>query len=105
MRRIPSIPAGATAVVAYDINVPTPAAITTVTGTVTSAGTRAQWHEYVAGNIYNTGNICELRIGPGLTEAVVSRFEVRADTGFGLVEWETASEVGTIGFYVERKDC
>ncbi|HDH08433.1 MAG TPA: hypothetical protein ENG96_03010, partial [Gammaproteobacteria bacterium] len=98
--------AGTEAVVAYNVNVPTPGVNTIVTGTVggSTTGTQATWTEYAAGNTYSTGEICELQIGPGLTQAVVSRFEVRTDSGQGIVEWETASEVGTNGFYVERKN-
>jgi hypothetical protein len=103
---IPTLPAGETAVVAFDFTVADPNTVSTVTGPVGSGnGTRASWEEYVAGNTYQTGEICELRIGPGLTEAVVSRFEVKSGAGgSAMVEWETASEVGTLGFYVERRD-
>ena len=103
---IGTLAAGTEAVVAYNVNVPTPSANTIVTGTVggSTTGTQATWTEYTVGNTYSTGEICELQIGPGLTEAVISRFEVRAESDQSIVEWETASEVGTIGFYVERKN-
>ena len=38
---------------------------------------------------------------PTITQAVISSFEVRGD---GMVEWETASEVGTAGFNLLRQD-
>ena len=102
---IPTLPAGENAVLAFNFDVAAPSMVTTVTGSVGSGnGTRASWDEFVAGNTYRTGEICELRIGPGLTEAVISRFEVKGGGGKGVVEWETASEVGTLGFFVERRD-
>ncbi len=102
---IGTLAAGTNAVVAYNINVPTPGANTIVTGAVGSTtGTQANWNEFTATNTYNTGEICELQIGPGLTDAVVSRFSVNSNSGQPTVEWETASEVGTLGFYVERKN-
>ncbi len=38
------------------------------------------------------------------TQAVISSFKAYADAGQTLVEWETASEVGTVGFHLLRLD-
>lgn len=55
---------------------------------------------------YTLGPLCELAVTAGmLTEAVVSGFRAsRADGGGVLLEWTTASEAGTAGFYAERWD-
>ncbi|MCP4693821.1 MAG: hypothetical protein GY859_37650, partial [Desulfobacterales bacterium] len=42
--------------------------------------------------------------GISTTQAVISSFGAFADAGRTVVEWETASEVGTLGFYLERLD-
>jgi hypothetical protein len=39
-----------------------------------------------------------------ITLAVISSFDVYEDEGDVVVEWETASEIGTVGFYLYRKD-
>ena len=39
-----------------------------------------------------------------ITLAVVSSFDAYEDQGQVVVEWETASEIGTVGFYLYRKD-
>ncbi|MBW1743934.1 MAG: hypothetical protein JRJ47_11000, partial [Deltaproteobacteria bacterium] len=45
-------------------------------------------------------------LDPGIiiTLALISSFEVFEDQGDVVVEWETASEIGTVGFYLYRKD-
>ncbi len=55
---------------------------------------------------YTLGPVCELAVTAGLlTEAVVSGFQAsRADGGGVLLEWTTASEAGTAGFFAERWD-
>lgn len=55
---------------------------------------------------YTLGPLCELAVTAGLlTEAVVSGFQAsRADGGGVLLEWTTASEAGTAGFFAERWD-
>ncbi len=82
-----------------------------VTGTPASNGTRATYVDET-GNTTQTratftfGPLCELATTQGLlTEAVVSGFRASpADGGGVLLEWKTASEAGTAGFYVQRWD-
>ncbi|HID44812.1 MAG TPA: hypothetical protein EYP34_03525, partial [Chromatiaceae bacterium] len=99
-----TVPAGQTAVLAYNITVPDPTAVTTVTGVSTSADATRAVFDDETGTPFSTGGLCELRIGPALTQAVISNFRgVRANGG-ALLQWDTASEVGTLGFYIERED-
>lgn len=99
-----TVAAGETAVMAYNIIVPNPNMVTTVTGiSTTGNATRASFDDET-GTPFNTGGLCELRIGPGLTLAVVSDFEVVAQKKGAVATWNTASEIGTVGFYLERQD-
>lgn len=41
---------------------------------------------------------------PVVTLVVLSSFTARAENGIVAVEWETASEIGTAGFYLLRRD-
>lgn len=43
-------------------------------------------------------------IKPKPTQVVISRFDGRVEEGRVVLEWETASEVGTVGFYVYRSE-
>ncbi len=47
---------------------------------------------------------CIISTSPNATWAHVSSFAAREDDGRVAVEWETAGEVGTVAFEVERKD-
>jgi hypothetical protein len=47
---------------------------------------------------------CIISTSPNATWARVSAFAARADDGRVAVEWETAAEVGTVAFEVERRD-
>jgi hypothetical protein len=106
-----TLAAGATAILTYQVNVtPTSAGQRIpVTGTPASNGTTAKYLDET-GNTTQTratftfGPLCELAVTQGLlTEAVVSAFHASpADGGGVLLEWKTASEVGTAGFYVQR---
>ncbi len=99
-----TVPANETAVLAYNITVPDPTVLTTVTGTSTTTdATRASFNDET-GTPFATGGLCELRIGPNLTQAIVTDFKGTASGGDALVQWSTASEVGTLGFYIERED-
>lgn len=108
-----TLAAGATAILTYQVNVtPTSAGQRIpVTGTPASNGTRAQYVDET-GNTTQTratflfGPLCELAVTQGLlTEAVISGFRASpADGGGVLLEWKTASEAGTAGFYVQRWD-
>ncbi len=105
--------AGTTALFTYQVNVtPTSAGQRiVVTGTPTASGTLAKFVDET-GNTTQTratftfGPLCELATTQGLlTEAVISGFRTsRADGGGVLLEWKTASEAGTVGFYVQRWD-
>jgi len=108
-----TLTAGATASLTYQVSV-TPASAgqrIPVTGTPASNGTTAKYLDET-GNTTQTratftfGPLCELAMTQGLlTEAVVSGFRAsRADGGGVLLEWKTASEAGTVGFYVQRLD-
>jgi hypothetical protein len=108
-----TVAAGATTILTYQVNVtPTSAGQRIpVTGTPTSNGTTAKYLDET-GNTTQTratftfGPLCELAVTQGLlTEAVVSGFRASpADGGGVLLEWQTASEAGTAGFYVQRWD-
>lgn len=106
-----TLAAGATTILTYQVNV-TPASAgqrIPVTGTPASGGTTAKYVDET-GNTTQTratftfGPLCELAVTQGLlTEVVVSGFHVSpADGGGVLLEWQTASEAGTAGFYVQR---
>ncbi len=98
-----TVAAGQTAVLAYNISVPDPNVVTPVTAGATSTNaTRASFDDETT-TPFTTGGLCELRIGPTLTQAVVADFRVTAHAGGALLHWNTASEVGTLGFHVERK--
>ena len=99
-----TVAAGQTAVLAYNITVPDPNTVTTVTGVSTTANATRAGFDDETGTPFSTGGLCELRIGPSLTQAVVTDFKGAAYSGNGLVQWNTASEVGTLGFYIERED-
>jgi peptidase C25-like protein len=108
-----TLAAGATTILTYQVNVtPTSAGQRIpVTGTPASNGTTAKYVDET-GNTTQTratftfGPLCELAVTQDLiTEAVVSGFRASpADGGGVLLEWRTASEVGTAGFYVQRWD-
>src|SRR4051812_38233851 len=108
-----TLAAGATTLLTYQVNVsPTSAGQRIpVTGTPASNGTTAKYVDET-GNTTQTratftfGPLCELAVTQGLlTEAVVSGFHASpADGGGVLLEWQTASEAGTAGFYLQHLD-
>lgn len=109
-----TVTAGSTVLLTYQVDVtPTSAGQRIpVTGTPASNGTRAQ-HVDETGNTTQTratyllGPICELATTQGvLTEAMVSSFKAFPGGNGGIeLEWTTASEVGTAGFYLHRWDA
>jgi hypothetical protein len=110
-----TVAAGATAGLTYRVNVTPTSAGQRIPVTATPAsgnGTRARYVDGT-GNTTQTratftfGPICELATTQGvLTEAVVSSLTARrGDRGGVEVEWETASEAGTAGFYLYRWDA
>ncbi|HKI04869.1 MAG TPA: C25 family cysteine peptidase [Thermoanaerobaculia bacterium] len=109
-----TVAAGATVLLTYQVNV-TPASAgqrLAVTPTPASGnGTRATFVDETGNTTqaratHTLGPVCELAVTAGLlTEAVVSGFHASpADGGGVLLEWTTASEAGTAGFYVQRWD-
>lgn len=109
-----TVAAGATVILTYRVDVsPTSAGQRLpVTATpVSGNGARATYVDETGNTTqaratYTLGPLCELAVTAGLlTEAVVSGFQAsRADDGGVLLEWTTASEAGTAGFYVQRWD-
>ncbi len=110
-----TVTAGSTELLAYQVRVTPTSAGQRLPVTATPAsgnGTRAQFVDET-GNTTQTrstflaGPLCELAVTQGLlTQAVVSSFKTRANEDGGvLVEWTTASEAGTAGFYLSRWDA
>jgi hypothetical protein len=107
-----TLAAGTTGLLAYRVNVtPTMAGQrVVVTGTPASNGTRAQFVDETANTAQTRatmllGPICELAAQVGLlTPAVVSSVRARSGGRGVVVEWETVSEVGTLGFDLLRWD-
>ncbi len=107
-----TVAAGTTALLAYRVKVTPTSAGQRIPLTATPAsgnGTRAQYVDETGNTTqaratYLFGPLCELAVTQGLlTEAVVSSFHASAAAGGGvLVEWRTASEAGTAGFYLQR---
>jgi hypothetical protein len=107
-----TVAAGANLLLAYRVKVTPTAAGQRIPLTNTPAsgnGTRAQYRDETGNNtqaraLFVFGPLCELAVTQGLlTEAVVSSFHASAATSGGvLVEWRTASEAGTAGFYLRR---
>ncbi|HVR98821.1 MAG TPA: C25 family cysteine peptidase [Thermoanaerobaculia bacterium] len=108
-----TLAAGATAALAYEVNVSPTVAGQRILVTATPAsgnGTRARYVDGTGNTTqaratYLFGPLCELAVTQGLlTEAVVSAFEAYADGGAVVLEWQTASEAGTLGFELYRFD-
>ncbi len=109
-----TVAAGATVLLTYRVDVSPTSAGQRLPVTSTPASGNGARATYVdeTGNTtqaratYTLGPLCELAVTAGLlTEAVVSGFQAsRADGGGVLLEWTTASEAGTAGFYVQRWD-
>ncbi len=107
-----TVAAGATALLTYQVDVSPTSAGQRLPTTATPAsgnGARATFVDETGNTTqaratYTLGPLCELAVTAGLlTEAVVSGFRAaRADGGGVLLEWATASEAGTAGFYAER---
>ncbi|HSK80198.1 MAG TPA: hypothetical protein VLQ45_27335, partial [Thermoanaerobaculia bacterium] len=105
-----TVAAGATVLLSYRVNV-TPTSNgqrIPVTGIPTSNGTQAQYLDET-GNTSQTratylhGPLCGLAATEDvITAAVVSGLTAQAGPGGVVVEWETVSEVGTVGFDLYR---
>lgn len=106
------IAAGQNALFSYDVWVAPTAAgqrnLVTGPSTNTATGTRATYVDETGNTTqaratYRLGPICELAATQGLaTEVMVSSFDANVRGSKTVVEWKTASEVGTIGFNVYR---
>jgi hypothetical protein len=84
-----------------------------VTGTPGVNGTTATYVDETGNTAqsratYTFGPLCELAVteagNPIPTLATISSFNAYEDGGQMVVRWETASEIGTAGFYLVRKD-
>jgi hypothetical protein len=112
-----SVAAGATVLLSYEVDVTPTSSGQRIAATATPAsgnGTRAAYVDETGNTTqarasYTFGPLCELAVTQGLlTQVVVSSFRTYAagDRGEGgvQVEWTTASEAGTAGFYLSRWD-
>jgi hypothetical protein len=109
-----TVAAGSTQLLSYHVKVtPTSAGQRIpVTGTPASNGTTAKYVDETgnatqARALFTFGPLCELAVTQSvITQAVISSFRASpADRGGVLLEWRTASEAGTAGFYVQRWDA
>ena len=84
-----------------------------VTGSPGANGTTAAYVDETGNTTqaratFTFGPLCELAAteagNPFPTLAAVSSFDAYADAGQSVIRWETASEIGTTGFYLFRKD-
>jgi hypothetical protein len=106
------VAAGATALLHYDVRVtPVSGARIPVTATPASGnGTRAQYVDETGNTTqtrarYLMGGLCELAVTAGLaTDVLLSSFAIDARGGGTHIQFETASEAGTLGFHVYRAD-
>lgn len=109
-----TVAANSNATLTFDVDVtPTAAGRIPVTGTPASNGTTAKYVDETGNTTqaratYTYGPICELAVTVGTsitpTLAVVSSFEAYEANGKVVVQWETASEIDTAGFYLFRLD-
>ncbi|HEY2293741.1 MAG TPA: C25 family cysteine peptidase, partial [Thermoanaerobaculia bacterium] len=90
----------------FDVN-PTVASGTTINQTVTlywsNTGPSGSWSDEVAKTAQTVN--CSFTVSNQATWARVSSFAAREEDGRVAVEWETAAEVGTVAFEVERLDA
>ncbi|MES1243153.1 MAG: C25 family cysteine peptidase [Acidobacteriota bacterium] len=110
-----TVAAGATALLAYEVRI-TPTSggqrvVATGLGTSSTNGTHGTFVDETGNTsqtraTYTFGPLCELAVTQGLlTQAVVSGFHTYAGENGGVqVEWTTASEAGTAGFFLSRWD-
>lgn len=109
-----TVAAGATVLLAYEVRItPTSAGqrILATAAATSGNGTRGTYVDETGNTTqaratYTSGPLCELAVTQGLlTQAVVSSFRTYAAQNGGVqVEWTTASEAGTAGFYLSRWD-
>src|SRR5436305_11011930 len=86
---------------------PTVASGTTINQTVTlywsNTGPTGSWSDEVAKTAQTVN--CSFAVSKQATWARVSSFAAREESGRVALEWETAAEVGTVAFGVERLDA
>ena len=96
-----------------DVNPSTPGQRIRVTGTPASNGTTATYVDETGNTTqaiatYTYGPLCELAVTEGAdilpTLASISWFTTFTQDGKVVLSWDTASEIGTAGFYLFRKD-
>ncbi len=106
-----TLAAGATASMTYDIRViPNSTNRLAVTGTPASNGTTATYVDETGNTTqviakYIFGPLCELAVTPGTavpTLATISSFSTYAVGGKVVVDWQTSSEINTVGFRLYR---
>jgi hypothetical protein len=106
-----TVNAGVTAIMAYDVTVTPTSAGQRLPVTATPAsgnGTRARFVDETGNTTqaratYLAGPVCELAITQGLvTPVLLSSFDVAVRGGKTVLEWKTASEIGTVGFNIHR---
>ena len=102
-----TVAAGATALLAYEIDVtPTSAGQRIpVTGPVNPTTGSTALYSDETGTAFQAGPLCELAITEALAfYANVDSVEAIDHKDGPLVRWSTSSEIGTVGFHVERSD-
>lgn len=115
-----TLAAGTNAAITYTVNVtptmapPQTIPVTGTPGTLFSgseAGTTARYVDETGNTTqaratYTFGPICQLSVPTNmLTYALVADFAAYVEAGRVVVEWETATEAGTLGFDLERVDA
>lgn len=109
-----TVGAGTDAAVTYQVDVtPTlaPPQTIPVTGTPSLDGTTARYVDETGDTVnaratYEFGPLCQLAVPTNmLTYALIADVAAYAEAGRVVVEWETATEVGTLGFDLERVDA
>jgi len=107
-----TVTAGSTLLLSYEVNF-SPASAgqrAVVTGTVSANGTTARYVDETGNTTqsratYTLGPLCELAGTEAMeTHALIAGFRAFADGGRLVLTWETTSEVGSLGFLVERLD-
>jgi len=103
-----TVAAGTTAVMTYDIFVHANTTGTIVaTGTTASNGTQARFVDETGNTTqsratYTFGPLCELSVSSVPTLATVSSIDAYATSETVIVEWQTSSEINTLGYYLLR---
>jgi len=109
-----TVAAGTTATLDYEVNVtPTATGRLAVTGTPAANGTTATYVDETGNTTqaratFTFGPLCELAVTTGTpvpTRVLLADFGGVMTGGEPVLRWSTASEQGTVGFYVSRWDA